>query len=60
MCLENIHDFGHLKERAPIMFADGIILEHSPQFVLLHQASEKSRNFQIGCLYYICTERTWI
>ncbi|KAL8542444.1 hypothetical protein ACS0TY_003347 [Phlomoides rotata] len=32
----NIHDFGHLKERAPTMFADGIISEHSPQFVPLH------------------------
>ncbi|KAL8510072.1 hypothetical protein ACS0TY_017050 [Phlomoides rotata] len=30
MCLENIHDFGHLKERTPTMFADGTISEHSP------------------------------
>ncbi|KAL8554124.1 hypothetical protein ACS0TY_002375 [Phlomoides rotata] len=37
------------KERTPSMFADGTNLEHSPQFVLLHQVSGKSRNFQIRC-----------
>ncbi|KAL8477469.1 hypothetical protein ACS0TY_029673 [Phlomoides rotata] len=30
------------------MSADGTISEHSPQFVPLHQASGKSRNYQIG------------
>ncbi|KAL8483416.1 hypothetical protein ACS0TY_026207 [Phlomoides rotata] len=49
MCLENIHDFGHLKERALTMFADGTILEHSPQFVPLHQTFGKSWNLQTGC-----------
>ncbi|KAL8501305.1 hypothetical protein ACS0TY_020739 [Phlomoides rotata] len=49
MYLENIHDFGHSKERAPSIFIDGTDLEHSPQFVLLHQVSGKSQNFQIGC-----------
>ncbi|KAL8531597.1 hypothetical protein ACS0TY_008263 [Phlomoides rotata] len=48
MCLENIHDFMHLKERAPMMSAYGIILEHSPRFVPLHQASGKSQNYQTG------------
>ncbi|KAL8515444.1 hypothetical protein ACS0TY_014223 [Phlomoides rotata] len=50
MCLENIYDFGHLKERAPTISADGTILEHSPQFVPLHQASRKSQNYQVGIL----------
>ncbi|KAL8554587.1 hypothetical protein ACS0TY_002684 [Phlomoides rotata] len=45
MYLENIHDFGRLKEQAPTMFADGTISEHSPQSVPLHQDSGKSRNF---------------
>ncbi|KAL8535082.1 hypothetical protein ACS0TY_010921 [Phlomoides rotata] len=49
MCLENIHDFGQLKERAPMMFEDGTISEHLPQFVPLHQASRKSPNFRTGC-----------
>ncbi|KAL8484138.1 hypothetical protein ACS0TY_026727 [Phlomoides rotata] len=49
MCRESIHDFGHSKERIPLMFAYSTDLEHSPQFVLLHQVSEKSRNFQTGC-----------
>ncbi|KAL8507609.1 hypothetical protein ACS0TY_018227 [Phlomoides rotata] len=49
MCLENIHDFGYLKERTPSRFADGMDSEHSPQFVPLHQFSRKSRNFQTGC-----------
>ncbi|KAL8518771.1 hypothetical protein ACS0TY_009942 [Phlomoides rotata] len=48
MCLENIHDFGHSKERAPTMSTNGIISEHSPQFVPMHQASEKSQNYQTG------------
>ncbi|KAL8479119.1 hypothetical protein ACS0TY_026105 [Phlomoides rotata] len=41
MCLESIHGFGHSKERTPSMFADGTDLEHSPQFVLLHQRPHK-------------------
>ncbi|KAL8469171.1 hypothetical protein ACS0TY_032120 [Phlomoides rotata] len=49
MCLENIHDFGHLKEHTPSRFADGMDSEHSSQFILLHQAFGKSRKFQIGC-----------
>ncbi|KAL8525331.1 hypothetical protein ACS0TY_014818 [Phlomoides rotata] len=48
MFLESIHKFGYSNERTPTMFADGTNLEHSLQFVLLHQVSEKSRNFQIG------------
>ncbi|KAL8533786.1 hypothetical protein ACS0TY_009977 [Phlomoides rotata] len=48
MYLENIHDFGHLKEHTPSRFADGMDLGHSPQFVLLHPVFGKSRNFQIG------------
>ncbi|KAL8457357.1 hypothetical protein ACS0TY_035279 [Phlomoides rotata] len=43
---KNTHDFGHSKERAPTMSADGTISEHSPQFVPLNQASGKSRNYQ--------------
>ncbi|KAL8488809.1 hypothetical protein ACS0TY_024934 [Phlomoides rotata] len=49
MCLESIHDFGYSKDRTSSMFVDGTDLEHSPQFVLLHQVSEKFQNFQIGC-----------
>ncbi|KAL8512645.1 hypothetical protein ACS0TY_018946 [Phlomoides rotata] len=48
MCLENIHYFGHLKERTPSRFANGMDQEHLPQFLVLHQASGKSWNFQIG------------
>ncbi|KAL8513218.1 hypothetical protein ACS0TY_019429 [Phlomoides rotata] len=37
-----------LKGAAPTMSAYGMISEHSPQFVPLHQVSEKSRNYQTG------------
>ncbi|KAL8519268.1 hypothetical protein ACS0TY_010273 [Phlomoides rotata] len=37
-----------LKGAAPTMFEDGTISEHSPQFVPLHQVSEKSQNYQTG------------
>ncbi|KAL8538490.1 hypothetical protein ACS0TY_000481 [Phlomoides rotata] len=46
MCLENIHDFGHSKERPPTMSEDGTISEHLPQSVSWHQVSRRSRNYQ--------------
>ncbi|KAL8528693.1 hypothetical protein ACS0TY_006226 [Phlomoides rotata] len=48
MYLVNIRDFGYSKEQTSLMLTDGTSLELSPQFVLLHQDFEKSRNYQIG------------
>ncbi|KAL8466030.1 hypothetical protein ACS0TY_035228 [Phlomoides rotata] len=50
MYLVNIRDFGHSKEQIALMLTDGTSLEHSPQYVLLHQVFERSQNYQNGFL----------
>ncbi|KAL8539921.1 hypothetical protein ACS0TY_001504 [Phlomoides rotata] len=50
MYLVNICDFGHSNEQIPLMLTNGTSLEHSPQFVLLHQDSERSQNYHNGFL----------
>ncbi|KAL8528062.1 hypothetical protein ACS0TY_005761 [Phlomoides rotata] len=50
MCSENTQGYGHSKERAPIMSADGTILEHLSRYAPSHQVSEKSQDYQTGWL----------